>query len=343
MKSFFYGLILTIIGFHNLSAQVSEIDRFSDIFTFPEKIIALSEDKIITVEPQLSDNTINLIDLRDGTVINSLRQGNGPGEVTNAEKLIAVKEDIIWIWDSGHARGIITNHDLNVETEVRASGRSPMFALPLGDEHVGTWSVFSRSDLANIYELHDYTISEINNSVELSELREFEDLINNPLAGQGPSEWGGGAVFRGFNYSSLIAEIRKDGSVRLLGSEMNISFPQADESTRSLEAPDHSEYPEATLSMALNNDYLFVLHSGKKFDASIFRRAFAAVQGKLDELERDYGHSDQLIVYSRESGELVKEITLPEPASDITAYNNVLFTYTYKQDTPEVIRYEIDL
>lgn len=342
MKYLFYGLILSIFSFQHLSAQVSEIDRFSDLFTFPEKIVALSDDKIITVEPQLSDNTINLIDLRDGTVINSLRQGSGPGEVTNSEKLIAVKYDMIWIWDSGHARGIITNHDLTVEREVRASGHSPMFALPLDNEHVGSWSVFSRSDLANISEFHNSTISEINASVALSELQEFEDLINNPLAGQGPSEWGGDAVYRGFNYSSLIAEISKDGSVRLFGSEMDIPFPQADESAQSLEAPDHSEYPEATLSMALNSDYLFVLHSGKKFDASIFRRAFAAVQGKLDELERDYGHSDRLLVYSLESSE-VKEITLPEPVSDITVYNNTLFAYTYKQDLPEVIRYEIDL
>lgn len=339
-------IYIIIFTFINISyGQLSEIDRYEEGIVFPEKFLMIQDGLAITVEPQLQDKVIKAVDLENGNVLGSIKSGRGPGEVsTNLEKeIVILDEERLWIWDSGLSRGFITDHSLNFIEDIRTPETTLMYAMPLGDDMAITWTLFSNSLLFTIRERYDAEIKDVIHSIRYMDFDAFAPLTNNPLARQGSSVLYGNSFYQGYLFSSAISFLDEKGNLQIFDNESEIPFPDYTTQPGVLEAPDRSQFPEATLSISANSNYLFILHSGKLFDAGIFKRASYFLRGRYDELEREYDHSDKLLIYNRISGELIYEMTLPEPAKHISVTENYLYSYTYYNDVPTIIKYQLVL
>ena len=344
MRYIFLLLILLSGCFNQSFAQFQEEYRQAQGFIHPVNFFIIDEDKAILFEPLSETDTVTLVDLQNGNVLASIRAGRGPGELSRTSKKIIRRFDHnhVWIWDSGLRRGMVVDNQLDIIHEIEVDNQNLHFAIPISEERVASWTSFSRSILFSVHQLIDYTITEPINTIRYDEFPEYNPVQKNPLSKQGPTIARNEAIYQGYRYSSLILKMDGSGSISYTtGKEQEIGFPEYTSDDGVIEAPDHAEFPQATLSMAVNDEYIFVLHSGRIFDEGWLRSVAHQITGRWEELNIEYDHSDRLLLYNKHSGEFIREVKLPEPAYKIQATNNSFYIYTYL-DEPIFIKYKID-
>lgn len=136
--------------------------------------------------------------------------------------------------------------------------------------------------------------------------------------------------------------MEESGSIKYItGKEQEIGFPEYESNDGVIEAPDHGEFPQATLSMTVNDNHIFVLHSGRIFDEGWLRSVIHQITERWEEQNMEYDHSDRLLIYDKHSGEFINEIQLPEPAYKIQATNDFFYIYSYL-DEPVFVKYKMD-
>lgn len=343
-----YLLLFAVLPGLTGSATVAfnEVHRQTEGIIYPSGFYVFEDHKAIFHEPLSGSETVTKVDLQTGELLASLRSGQGPGEVTpDREKVITQTESgEYWLWDSGHQRGMLLDSTFSYQSDLGANQSNLAFALPLSDDRVGSWSIFSRSNLFSIREFDNFTVvdEEPFETIPYEDYDEFEQVAQNPLSRQGPTLAKDGAIYQGYLYSSTMVKLTADGLEYLTGQEQNIPFPEYDSGRDGVfEAPDHGLFPQATLSIAANENYLFVLHSGRKFDEGRLRTAYYRITGRWEELNEKYDHTDRLLIYDRATGDYLHEMELPEPANKIQATDSYLYSYSYMEQDPVIITYEM--
>lgn len=337
---FIFLFILSFLSVAN--AQFTEVYRQDRGIIYPQDFFVFEDDEAILFEPQSDRGVLTKIDLENGEVLSSVRSGRGPGEVARSGSKILSKlnNDEIWLWDSGLRRGTIFDESLSYIKDIKGMDGISNLA-PLNTESVLTWTNFGNQ----LFEIKPLLEDADNSGVQTflyEDFEEFESLRKTPLARQGISVSHGNSIYQGYWYSSYIVKINEDGIEYITGGDQGIGFPEYESSGGVIEAPDHSKFPEATKSMAVNDDYLFVLHSGRKFDEGRLRTLYYQISGRWEELNQEYEHTDRLLVYDAETGEFLEELQLPEVAHKIQVTHQFLYAYSFF-DEPVIVKYRMEL
>lgn len=311
-------------------SQTAEEFTIEDRLFDPWYIHHLSDDTLIVVDLRNSDQAIQLRTLPDGEIIRSQRTGSGPGEVSNqGAKIVNTTEDHIYVWDAAAREFLQYDRQLNYRNSFFTD--SPlMYVAPLGDSlAVGSMSRPSKNFL-HIYKTRSRELeADPVTSFSVKEDSRLEPIQSRYLLRQGPFLTNSEELFMGFTFSSLVLQVTPDRLERIISEPANIPLPEyrstsVEDGSRIDSAPNIDEYPHGTLDVAVDDEYLYVLHSGKKLEAGRLRQVWLQASGKMAEEIENIEYNNQVFVYDRENGKYIGEIFIPQKAKKITVSDTYL-------------------
>lgn len=326
--------------------KFEKVNSYSDDLIDPTQLIAFEDaddNTVFIVDPSNRNSILRKLDLSDRKEIGRQRYGHGPGEVTGTGRMIiSPYEEGYWVWDSAAQRGMIYDENLNFIEDITSSGGAQSFVAPVSNQNVATWSIFSMDQFVNTrkiskdLDIHD----EVSNSISNDDYTELNPIAANPLVRQGETVADGSSIFKTFQYASYVIKITSDGIDYIASEPEPIGFPESESDGDGFSAPSHSDFPKATLDATADSRYIYTLHSGRKFDEGRVREVILTITGKMSELEIEYNSSDRVLVFGKQTGTFVDEITLPERAELIAATDTYFNIYTtFERNEGEIIQY----
>lgn len=318
---------------------------YQDNIYSPSAIFALNEDTILTVELSNKEAVLNMHDLKSKSMIASHPAGRGPGELsqTGAKRFSRINNDLILLWDKSQRKGIVYDHNLTYITDIRYNDRSISSAIILNDSLAIVRKFYDMQTLTEIRHFKKYEITDdILLKIDTDYYGSLLPISRNPMVDQGPMFSGTDNAYIGFNYSTLVLSISSNGKVDTLKTPRSFILPTV-EYDNGYSAPDHTISPEGTLSIATDDNYVFVLFSGKKFEVKPFMMAVKTITGKIaDEIEKS-DNTTELQIFDKKTGSYIKSVELPEMAKEIDVYGKYLYALSYVDGFYQIIKYELTL
>lgn len=319
----------------------------SDNIYSPSAFYVLGEDTVLTVELSNKDAVLSLINLKNNTVIGTQREGRGPGEMqTSGSKYISwFNENSILVWDDGLYRGAIYDKELNYLGDLKKSNHDAITSLiVLNDTTVLYKELFGVNNIAKTNEIRGTELtSRTFKEIKINKISGLEEIARNPLVNQGPVYAENDKAYLGFNFSSTILVISKNGmAVDTLLTPVYLPFPVV-KFKDGYAAPDHSKWPAAALSIAADAHFIYVLYSGKIFDDSIFKQVSDLIRGKIADSIENSDNSTTIHIYDKKSYTFRRELNLPIQAKRIFVHNGSLYTLSYNKGEYQIIKYKISL
>jgi len=318
---------------------------YQDNVYSPSAIFALSEDTILTIELSNKEAVLSMHDLNSKTMVASHTAGRGPGELSQVgtKYFSKINNDFFLLWDEGLRKGMVYDYDLNYITDIRYGDRAISSAIVLNDSLVITKKIYDTKTVAEVRLFKNYEITdEILLKINADHFKSLVPISRNPMVDQGPMFSGTENAYIGFNYSTLVLSISPNGTIDTLKTPRSFILPTV-EYDNGYSAPDHAISPEGTLSIATDDNYVYVLFSGKKFEVKPFMMAVKTITGKIaDEFEKS-DNSTELQIFDKKTGNYIKSIELPEMAKEIDVYGNYLYALSYVDGFYQVIKYELTL
>jgi len=325
--------------------ELKKILVYQDNIYSPSAIFALNEDTILTVELSNKEAVLSMHNLKNNSMIASHPAGRGPGELSQieAKHFSMIDNDLFLLWDKGQRKGIVYDRNLTYITDIRYNDRAISSAIILNDSLAIVRKFYDMQTLTEIRRFKDYEITDdILVKIDTDYYDSLKPISHNPLVDQGPMFSGTDNAYIGFNYSTLVLSISPNGTIDTLKTPRSFILPTV-EYDNGYSAPDHAISPEGTLSIATDDNYVYVLFSGKKFEVKPFMMAVKTITGKIaDEFEKS-DNSTELQIFDKKTGNYIKSIELPEMAKEIDVYGNYLYALSYVDGFYQVIKYELTL
>lgn len=312
---------LIVIGFSFLHETKADLTFFGE----PDDFFVLNDTTLLVYNSQKTNQEVCLINMQTADVKNCIRKGRGPGEVSGLAMRFFInrKERTIYIWDGGNKTLSLFSFDLALlKTIPRPSLseiRGARYRVPLGngDEFVSTFKVG----------LFGYYYSASNN--DITPLSVDSELIKpakeNPLLLQGDYavDWQNHAMVFVTEFSSVVFKLKNAEIDFLTLGKPNLPFPENDvESGFAL--PRMSTYTFASIDVSIDNNHIYVLHSGKK--PTRRKTIWFELRDRLEEYAYQLLESETILVYDLENGEYIKSIHLPENAIKAKVYNGKAYS-----------------
>ena len=319
-----------------------------DLVTFdPWYIHSLNDDSLIIIDPQNKKQALQLTSVTKGKVLNSHGIGRGPGEISSkGDKIINVIGNTITVWDSGSRQILKYDRSLNYKTSILPNVPA-IYATLLNDSLVYVSTQVNANDFLHLYSVNGRDLSAEAVRKYVTEVdKKLKPLNENYLLKQGPFLVDDGALFMGFDYSSLIVKASPDSILYVTDKPTNIPLPQyeaisSDGNTRIQSAPDITEYPPATLDLKVDKNFMYVLHSGKEFGGNRLKNVWLAATGKLQEKIESLQYSKTIHIYEKDTGNYLKKWILPQEAKKIAVSKNYLFTLSVDDENlPIIVAYK---
>ncbi|MCW9706175.1 hypothetical protein [Fodinibius salsisoli] len=342
-------ILLLIIGLSTIQSgicqELEEVYSYHENIYTPSAFYVLGEDTILTVELGNGDAVLSLHDIKNKKVIATRRSGRGPGELSqNGLKYISkMGTDSIWVWDVGQRKGIIFDNKLNYVADVVAEDQAISAALILTDTTVVAKKAFNDESVAALYPLRNNRIgSKVMSRIRINNFESLRPIAENPLLNQGPMFADRDAVYMGFYFGSMVPMLSTEGKADTLSVPYDLPFPEV-EYEKGYAAPDHGKYPEATLDISTDDQHIYILFSGKKFDAGPFRQLANAMTGKLAEEIEKSDNTKEILVIDKNSKNFIKSLNLPVMSKRISVHNNSLYTLSYRDKRYSIIKYRLNI
>lgn len=281
MRLFAILLFVVITIQSGICQELKEVYSYHENIYTPSAFYVLGEDTILTVELDNREAVLSLHDIKNKQVITTRYGGRGPGELSqNGLKYISkMGTDSIWVWDVGQRKGMIFDDRLNYLADVVAEDHGVGSALILNDTTVLAKKAFDGNNVVALYPFKENRIGD--NPLLRINSGDFKSLIpitENPLLNQGPMFADRDAAYMGFYFGSTVLAISTEGKVDTLSTPYNLPFPVVG-NAEGYAAPDHGKSLEATLDISTDDDHIYILFSGKKFEAGPFRQLVKGITG----------------------------------------------------------------
>lgn len=316
-------------------------------FVSPWYIHALNDDSLLVVDPKNKKKALQLISVPNGKILNSQRIGRGPGEISSdGAKIINITSNTIFLWDSGAKQLLKYNKSLNYQNSLLID--SPvMYVAPVDNSLAFASTSFPTKEFLHLYKVNGRSLSSTPTNTYSTDInKKLEPLNKNYLLKQGPFLVDDGALYMGFDFSSIVIKATPNSISFINGEPANIALPiyegvKRDGYATTTFAPDIAEFPQATLDFSIDDNYLYVLHSGKKLETSGLSKVWSSVSGKIGKLIEDLGYSKKIFIYDKESGEYLRTINLPQKAKNIAVSENYIFALSLDEEgLPIIVGYE---
>lgn len=290
------------------------------------------------------DYPLYMINLEDGDIREFGSWGRGPGEMSyDGEKRISVSDKFIYVYDLGMSRITVYNLDgtyHNTITPPPGIFRGALYFI--NDENIifiSHTNVRDDNSVATGYEVDE--TGEISTSgINYGLYEEHRDLIpkkNNALVKQGPVTVSKDDHFYIANYySSIVMGFMLNGDVLFKTYEPdNVPLPRVSQQREGgrmvYKAPDVAEYPQRAISLAVDDQYLYLVYSGNEITRWQIVRSLLGANLRLFE-------GKMLYVYDRYTGTFKYSAKLPVWTVSIAVDDDHIYLTTWEKN-PRVIKY----
>jgi hypothetical protein len=343
---FFLSSFLLIVTYQS-HAQLDQDFEMEAVFFDLWNIHALNDDSLIVVDIKNNAEALQLISVANGEILSSKRIGRGPGEISSdGAKIITITSNRISLWDSGAKQLLQYNRRLNYQNSLLID--SPvMYVAPVDDSLAFASTSFPTKEFLHLYKVNGRSLSSTPINTYSTDVNEkLKPISTNHLLQQGPFLVDDGTLYIGFDFSSLIIKASPNSIIYINGNPANIPLPdydavKKDGYTTTTYAPDVAEFPQATLDFSVDDDYLYVLHSGKKLETSGLSKVWASVSAKVGKLIEDLDYAKEIFIYHKETGKYLRTLNLPQEAKKIAVSENYIFALSLDDEgLPVIIGYE---
>lgn len=342
-KSYYSAILIFLIHIGIIHAQNSQDELFSasSFLANPENFIPVNGTQIIVSDP-VADYPVYILDIEKDEIIHKIRFGRGPGELGRMYKTITfLNDDIISVYDRQNLRLLTYDMNLNFIEELepdRTFGNSmqagflspdQFFTVPTENSLLELYSFDKpNSEFENepVFEL-EHNESPYTEALDNFLLKQDIYFFNDPIQKE---------LYLAFKYSSLLIKIDETGVVFINSEPDNYLFPESEPRMGRIYAlPEIDVYPVGALDITGCENYIYLLYSGQKMSTGLISRF-----RNPDSIVEEISHSDIVHLYSRETGEFIDTLQLPQKANKFKVHGDLIYLYrTLKEDYPVLNAY----
>lgn len=311
--------------------------------------IQLDDEEYLVVADYADNNRpIKFFNLPSMDLESYLSSGEGPGEVSERgfKSFSTIADSLLLVWDAENMRAMIYDTDFNYMSEVAGleDYRLYYYAAVTDSYAIGISRIAGR-DFVEIFTLNHTSNGRFETYREkvVSTPRELINANQNMLLRQGSLSCDENNCVIGFTYSSVIMFFSGNQLLWVSSEPEAYYLPDYDGietngGQRVYRAPDLAEHPYGIIDVSVNDEYVFVLYSGKKGpDPSGISGFISRATFDPDEIL----HSDRLFIYDHE-GNFIKEVRLPMEAKTLSVSRNTLKFGSELNQEPVINQFELD-
>lgn len=340
-------LCAVLVIANNAYSQREQAFKIENRIFDPWHIHHLGNDSLIVIDIKNDLESVQVRRLPDGKIIGSQRLGRGPGELSPVgDKIVNMTDDYIFIWDSGARQFLQYDWELTYKSSV-FTDLPLMYLAPFGDSQTVASIAMPGSDYLHLY---NYKEREIDTAPKKTFTTDQNDRLapikNNYLLRQGPFLVEKNSLYMGFAFSSLVLKVGTEGLDYLINKPEDIPLPEYYfqsnvDGDAVVSAPSINEFPYGTLDLDVDEDYLYVLHSGKKLEAGRLRMIWLSATGKIAEEIENIEYSKKIFVYDKQVGTYLGEIQLLQRAKKIAVSKDYFTILSITEEGfPAIIGYD---
>lgn len=345
-KRLFCLLSICFLITQSLQAQLTKAFEIEGQYYNPWYIQAFNDDRLIIFDGKNKKQALQLRSIPNGEILNAHRLGRGPGELSGVgPKIINRTADRISVWDANAKNMLLYDGKLNYRSAVLIN--KPVMNVAFS----GTGMAYATSSLPEEPFLKLFKTTE--NGLSSKPIQtyttknhpELAPLAENFMLRQGPFLTDGENLYMGFSYSTIILKVTPT-SISLFDEAPNpIPLPEYEFAknrggNKIYVAPDVSSFAQGTLGMDLDDNFLYALYSGKKLEGTEDQLKKWQQEGTLAERFEDLNYSTKILVYSKQSGEYLRTLTLPQRARKIAISESYIFALSLdREGLPIIIAY----
>ena len=323
--------------------RLIEVYRFEGRMANPTDFYLLEDDQAVLIDRDRPDCALALVQMPSGEHRQCYRIGQGPGEIQSrgTKVMYRFSDGRLWLTDGGRPK--IYASDLEFIGNVRGGRGSFSRMLPINDSTVVATPFIGAEAFLHFYRMDPSgTLSEEPiHSVQLDSSSPLFPVTQNFMLNQGPYAGREDALFMGFNYSSHLVKVTARGIHSVNDDPADIPFPEYNLGDNGgYEAPNSADFPECTMGIATDEQYVYVLHHGETFDIGPVRQLIAMARGRIAAKIEAWELTDRVFIYDGTTGDFVREIQLPVRARKVRVTDRYLYVLTISDGPATIIKYE---
>jgi hypothetical protein len=310
----------------------------------PYNMWMVGEDRLIINDIADKQRTLKLFQFSGGELIQSVRSGRGPGEVSTVtyKRLTKYSNGDLLLWDAGRKRLMRYTSGLEYKTDISGEGlEGSIYQAGLINDST-LFTIDFTEEVLKVWRIKDNKVKEkaplwsINRNIqkELSPLSNFTLLqtlfYTNYI----------GTAYIIFEFSSMVMAINEKGLVFINDEPDKIPLPPNDEQSEKsgrYSLPIMGKHPEGARDIFATDKFVYVLLNGETISKFQQMRYMANFETLIEITH----HAERLLVYDRISGSFIREIKLKIPARQAKIQGEYLYLLTTLGRNPEIKRYKL--
>ena len=329
----------------SLQWELTERSRYHEKLYDPSEIWALGENQILISDAGNEKYPVYLLDLRRRDITRQVRSGQGPGEAHGKryKRASFFSDGRILLWDAGLNRISIYDSSL-VFLGLITGNVVRTFNYQVGLINDSTLFVVGATDnFLSAYRLRDRTVSDdrLLWSIRVDDDEHLIPLTNYLLKQAIYFRGDGESLYMGFEYASVLMRINEAGIVwsTLEPAQHPLPWTQPEKSG-GYALPDLAEHAVGILDLAVTDQYVVVLYSGKKATKTEFLKN---IHRAVEYLDNELYHSVRAFVYKKENGHYLGQLSLPVPAQRMDIKKNAMYLLTSAEMLPTIFEYRVQV
>ncbi len=304
-----------------------------------DKFWILNSDEIIVNDRAIRESPIRRISFAEDNVINSLRSGRGPGEVSPIfyKGFTKFGNGNLLLWDAGLNRITRYSDELELIADVRVEIPEKMYqALLVNDSTLVTLTFsdhFLKAWRFNGNRIGKEDLLWQKSAEDVPELFSLESFVMQQTVYYSNLD---GVLYFAFEFSSLLVAIDEEGVKYISDGPDQIPIPSPYENGINV-LPDVAEDFAGARDISVDDKYVYVVFSGKK----VSQQQLKSYASKIDELLEVIEHAERLWIFDKHTGEFIREVKLPIAAKKMQVGEGYAYLLNTIEKVPRVIKYEL--
>lgn len=297
-----------------------------------------SDFKIINEEHVVvSDNSINypvyLVDLKKDQILQKIKRGNGPGELSGMYKNISITDNYIFVWDYGQQVLNYYDHELKYKGSKSFNDIGYIYNIIMDNNNV--LILDSSEDFIKIFKYSGNNIvgSKLN-SFSISDHENFRQFEQSAIRQAFKINVDKGTFFISNEFTSLVFSVNAKGIKFTTVQPLDV----VQENQEGIYIATDLLYNKlCSLDIEASPDHIFVLSKGEKANKSDISEKY---NNRINEYLEDFINTNQILLYDIE-GNFLKSVYLEKPVKKIEVYKDKIFYLRTLEGTPSIGYYDL--
>lgn len=269
----------------------------------------------------ISDNTFEyplyMVNTSTDKIVNRVKGGFGPGELSSMYKNISISNDYIFVWDYGRQVLNYYNQELEYIDSKTLNNLGYIYNVIIGDNTI--LIIDGNKDFIKLYNYDRENIigSEIK-KISLSSHKNFKQFESIALRQAFKITTYNDNFFIVNEFTSLVFSLNKGGLNFVTSSPLNIVH-EIDEGIYNITDLLYNEL--CSLDISVLEDKVYVLSKGEKANRRDITQQY---ENRINEYLEDFINTDNLLLYNWD-GVYVNKLNLGHPIKKIEIHDKKLF------------------